>query len=91
MDQPPDIGPTGRPPAPTPTAPAGVAPVHPKVRNAALASLVSSLVLAVLVWTTSPDLMAGLPTWAQGVLIALAPPLITLVTGYRTASGSWPA
>ena len=72
---------------PTDTGPdPRTAPIHPKVKAATVGSLAASIVMAVLVWTQSPDLMGSLPTWAQGVVVAFVPPGLTLLAGYRQSA-----
>ncbi len=57
--------------------------IESKVKASAVAAFVVGAVLAALnAVRDNPDLLGPLPTWAQTLIIALAPALITFLGGY---------
>lgn len=61
--------------------------VEVKVIVAALFALFCSIAVAVLNGLQEkPDLIAGLPAWAQFVILTAVPPIATFLSGYRTTS-----
>ncbi|NUQ99542.1 MAG: holin [Streptomyces sp.] len=59
------------------------APVEAKVKSATAATFVVSLVIAVLNGVVADDsLMQPLPGWLQPIIIAMAPPLVTFLSGW---------
>lgn len=60
------------------------ASVEAKVKSAALASLLASLLLAFLNATVGhSEILGGLPSWLQFVLITFGPSIATSVAGYQ--------
>lgn len=60
------------------------APVEAKVNAATTATLLVSLVLAVLNdLRDDASLLAPLPGWLQAVLIAVVPPAVTFLSGWQ--------
>lgn len=60
------------------------APLEAKVKAAAIATLLVSLVLAVLNdLRDDASLLAPLPGWLQAVVIALVPPAVTFLSGWQ--------
>jgi hypothetical protein len=58
-------------------------PVEAKVAAATAVSLLAGAVVALLNGLAdTPALLAGLPLWASGLLVALVPALLTLAAGY---------
>jgi hypothetical protein len=61
--------------------------VHPKVRNATIASTAVGVAIAVLnALVAHSELLGSLPTWLQTVFAVVVPPLVTFLAGYRTPS-----
>lgn len=64
-------------------SPPATAPVEPKVRWASIAAFAVGLVVALLnAVQDNPGVMEPLPKWAQGLILALAPALVTFLAGY---------
>ncbi|SHL76136.1 holin [Streptomyces yunnanensis] len=60
------------------------APIEAKVRSATAASFVASLLIAVLNAVAADNrLLAPLPSWLQGIVIALAPAAVTFLAGWQ--------
>lgn len=58
-------------------------PVESKVKWATAATFVAGVLVAVLnVVQDNPGLLEPLPKWAQALVIALAPALVTFLAGY---------
>lgn len=59
------------------------APVESKVKWASIAAFVAGVVVAVLnTVQDNPGLLSALPKWAQALIIAIAPALVTFLAGY---------
>lgn len=59
------------------------APVESKVKWASVAAFVAGVLVAVLnTVQDNPGLIAALPKWAQALIIAIAPALVTFLSGY---------
>lgn len=59
------------------------APVEPKVKWASVAAFLAGVLVAVLnTVQDNPGLIDGLPKWAQAIVIAIAPALVTFLAGY---------
>lgn len=57
--------------------------VESKVKWSAVAAFVAGVVVAILnAVQDNPDLLGSMPTWAQTVIIALAPALLAFLGGY---------
>lgn len=62
------------------------APVEAKVRSATAATFIVSLVLAVLNSVVANNSLLGpLPGWLQAIVLALAPALVTFLSGWSAA------
>lgn len=60
------------------------APIETKVKAATAASFVVGIVVAVLNGVTADaSLLGPLPTWAQSVILALAPAAVTFLSGWQ--------
>lgn len=57
--------------------------VESKVKASAVAAFViGALIAALNAAQDNPDLLGSLPTWAQTLIIAVAPALVTFLSGY---------
>lgn len=65
---------------------ATLAAVETKVRASTAATAVLGMVMAAVTWAQDhPESLPALPRWAQGLILLVAPPLVTAVSGYLAA------
>ena len=58
------------------------------IASTVVAALVGVVVTILNGVSENPDLLGGLPTWAQSLILLIIPPLLTWLAAYQAAPGT---